>query len=189
MICKKFTKNIIFKEESYTDKIIKENYERIYKYCYFHLNNFYTAQDLVQEVFLKFLSNIEQYDECGQAINYLYVIARNLINDYSRKPCEILMHELSNEKNTEKDMEAVETKIMLFDAIKKLEEQEIEVIILRYYQDLKYKDIAIIMDLPASTVRYKLKQAERKIKKELEKQNVMEKKVEKNDKRTLRATL
>ncbi|MFQ7288770.1 MAG: RNA polymerase sigma factor [Lacrimispora saccharolytica] len=43
-----------------------------------------------------------------------------------------------------------------------------EIIILRYYQELRIKDISQIIDIPASTVRYKLKNAEKALKNRLE---------------------
>ncbi|RGG24842.1 hypothetical protein DWY40_13930, partial [Ruminococcus sp. AF25-17] len=45
----------------------------------------------------------------------------------------------------------------IWEAINSLEEIEKEIIILRYYQDFRIKDISQVMGIPASTVRYKLK--------------------------------
>ena len=41
--------------------------------------------------------------------------------------------------------------------------------ILRYYQELKIKDIAAVTGMPASTVRYRLKTAEKELRRMLEK--------------------
>lgn len=43
----------------------------------------HTSEDLTQEAFLRFLEN-HSYREIGKRMAYLYVIARNLCNDYFR---------------------------------------------------------------------------------------------------------
>lgn len=163
----KLLKNILYNNAS-TDKLIRENYEPIYKYCYYHLKNSYTAQDLTQDVFLKFLTNLEKYLECGKVRNYLYVIARNAINDFMRKPKEISFDDIMEEKTEIENMDVITNRIMVLNALDKLGDMEKEIIILRYYQELRLKDIANIVSLPISTVRYKLKQAEKELEKELE---------------------
>lgn len=54
------------------------------------------------------------------------------------------------------------------EALDSLEDLDKELIILRYYQELRIKDISRILHLPASTVRYKLRNAEKALKKRLE---------------------
>ena len=65
--------------------LIEKNYMSIYKYCFFHVGNREIAQDITQEVFLKFIREIDRYREYGKLLNYLYVIAKNTIRDYVRK--------------------------------------------------------------------------------------------------------
>ena len=42
------------------DQVIQKNYMSIYKYCYYHVGNSNAAQDITQEVFLKFLKHIDR---------------------------------------------------------------------------------------------------------------------------------
>ncbi len=74
--------NHILYKDGYLEKLITENYESIYKYCCYHLNQRQAAEDLTQEVFLKFLNNLDHYRDHGKIKNYLYVIAGNLIRNY-----------------------------------------------------------------------------------------------------------
>lgn len=71
------------------DALIQENYMSIYKYCFYHVHNRDVAQDITQDVFLKFIKEIKRYREYGKLKNYLYVIARNSIRDHARKIKEI----------------------------------------------------------------------------------------------------
>ena len=64
---------------------IEEQYERIYRYCYFRLRDRHRAEDVTQETFLRWLSS-DTYRDTGQTLQYLYTIARNLCADEGRRP-------------------------------------------------------------------------------------------------------
>lgn len=64
---------------------IEEQYERIYRYCYFRLRDRHRAEDVTQETFLRWLSS-DTYRDTGQTLQYLYTIARNLCTDEGRRP-------------------------------------------------------------------------------------------------------
>jgi len=55
-------RNLLLDEEKVED-LIRKYYSDIYKYCFFHLGNRETAQDITQEVFLKFLKSRDTYRE------------------------------------------------------------------------------------------------------------------------------
>ena len=56
---------------------LEEQYDKIFRYLYFHLHDKHTAEDLTQETFLRFLKSRTYQDENRQ-LQYLYTIARNL---------------------------------------------------------------------------------------------------------------
>lgn len=64
---------------------IEEQYDKIYKYCYFHVRNRTLAEDLTQETFLRYLGKTEHALWGEKQLAYLYTIARNLCIDYFRK--------------------------------------------------------------------------------------------------------
>ncbi len=163
--------NKIFKklviDKDMAEVIIRENYICIYKYCFYHLGDRDVAQDITQDVFLKFLKEIDKYREYGKLKNYLYVIAKNSIRDYIRKTKEISLYTVS-ENCDSGGIDRKLDQISVWEALNSLEETEKDIVILRYYQDMRIKGISQVMDIPASTVRYKLKSAEKKLKKRLE---------------------
>ena len=67
------------------------------------------------------------------------------------------------------DMEYAAERVEIREALAALESPDREIVLLRYYQELKIKDIAAVMGMPASTVRYRLKTAEKELKRRLEK--------------------
>ncbi len=64
---------------------IEEQYDRIYRYCWFRLRDRHRAEDITQETFLRWLAS-DTWRDTGQTLQYLYTIARNLCVDESRKP-------------------------------------------------------------------------------------------------------
>lgn len=154
--------------ENSIDKMIENNYEYIYRYIYCFVKNRDIAQDITQDVFLKFLKNIDGYIESGRLRNFLYVIARNCVKDYFKKQKHISLDELRDDIKYSDKMEKAEDRMMVMEAIASLEQTEKNIIILKYFQQLKNKEIAGIYGKPVSTVRYILKRAEKNLKKRLE---------------------
>ena len=76
---------------------IEEQYDKIYRYCYFKLSNQQLAEDITQETFLRFLESNTYYEK-GKKLRYLYTIAHNLCVDiYRRKTEDPLTEELWSE--------------------------------------------------------------------------------------------
>lgn len=140
------------------DNLIKKYYEKVYYYCYRHLDNMQAAQDLTQEVFMKVIKNIGNYKHYGKFENYLYVIAGNECKDFYKKESKYILKEVE-EYSSEEEISKLENKIIVQEALDKLSKKEREIIILRFYQDLKIKDIAKIMNAGVSITKYRLKKA------------------------------
>lgn len=154
--------------ENSIDKMIEDNYEYIYRYIYCFVKNRDIAQDITQDVFLKFLKNIDGYIESGRLKNFLYVIAKNCVKDYFKKQKNNSFDELRDDMKYSDKMENVEDKIVLMEAIDSLNLMEKDIIVLKYFGQLKNKEIAGIYGKPVSTVHYILKRAEKNLKKRLE---------------------
>lgn len=141
---------------------LNEQYDKIYRYCYFKVNNRCLAEDLTQETFLRYFAQTS-YVHRGKQLAYLYTIARNLCIDFYRKPeREKLAGEayseevcgrnrLIAEKGSENPMEQVETALHLKMAVEKLPEEMQELILLRYVNELSVREICNITGLSRSS--------------------------------------
>lgn len=63
---------------------MEEQYDKIYRYCYFKLYDKQLAQDITQETFLRFIRQDLSLDN-HKELPYLYTIAKNLCVDNFRK--------------------------------------------------------------------------------------------------------
>lgn len=109
---------------------IEEQYDKIYRYCYYRLRNREQAEDVTQETFLHWFSS-DTYRNTGQVLQYLYTIARNLCVDESRKP---FLEPLTE------DMTATDTDPLLSIALRieldKLDGKDRELVLLRYVNEV-----------------------------------------------------
>ena len=142
------------------EKLYDAYYQEIYLYVYALCKNHEWAADLTQETFLKFFQAFERYKHYGKALNYLYVIAGNLCKDHFRKEGRIEISELPEEIPIE-HMRQVEKRVEIYDALDKLPNEIKEVVLLFFFQGISQKEIARMMDIKVSLVKYRVSRAKK----------------------------
>ena len=75
---------------------ISKQYDRLYRYCYYHTHNRILSQDIVQEAFTRYMERYGSLDE-KNAVPYLYVIARNLCIDHFRRQSTMAEKQLQDQ--------------------------------------------------------------------------------------------
>ena len=160
----------------------EEQYDKIYLYCYFKLHKREAAEDITQETFLRYL---EHYADHGREwdLRYLYRIAHNLCVDEFRKPVvESLLSENTEDRagkewavvkqRSEKTLddnytEQTITTLWLRNALNKLSQEEQEILLLRYANEVPNNVISHMLGISRFALYRKMKQALRKLQKEL----------------------
>ncbi|MBQ8608178.1 MAG: sigma-70 family RNA polymerase sigma factor [Bacteroidaceae bacterium] len=146
--------------------ILLERYkDKLYSYIYFIVRNEDLAEDIFQETFVKAIVTIQQgrYTENGKFPAWLTRIAHNLVIDFFRQ--ERNENTVSNDE-TEVDLfnnikfseETVEMRMVNDQTLKDvrrlmdmLPDNQREVVYMRYYQDLSFKEIAEITGVSINT--------------------------------------
>lgn len=134
---------------------LKEQYNKIYKYCYFKVRNRDIAEDLTQETFLRYFKQTS-YISRGKPLAYLYIIAKNLCVDYYGK--SKLTH-LDENLIASDRISTLETTITVRQAVKHLPHEQQELIFLRFSNELGINEIASIMGISRYVVYRKLNKA------------------------------
>lgn len=151
-------------------EIYKRFYKKIYRYCMFNTENEKIAQDICQESFVKAwksMKNFKTNDKNWSIQAYLFKIARNLIIDASRKKKEVSIDKYEYLKSSENLYENLERKQDLEKirfALKKLSEEEKQIIILRYFEDMDTKEIAKIVNIKDGALRVRIHRVLAKLK-------------------------
>lgn len=151
-----------------------QNY--LYKICYSYVHNEQQTLDLMQEVFIKLYKNINKYDEQYPFHPWIRRITVNTCINEKRKQSPILVplstddermdveEQLAAEQDIEQEVERNDMARIIREHIDCLQEKQRMVIILRYYEDLSYEEIAELLHMPLGTVKTDLYRAKNALK-------------------------
>ena len=155
------------------DVLLNRHKNNVFSYIYFIVRNTELAEDIFQETFVKAIMTIKQgrYTENGKFRAWISRIAHNLIIDNFRqeKNEQIISNDESeidlfnNSKLSDGTIEDELVKSQILADVKKLIEylpdNQKEVLILRYYQDLSFKEIADITGVSINTALGRMRYA------------------------------
>ena len=137
------------------EKIMRTYYDEIFRYCWHHVGSRAAAEDLCQDTFVSFIEHYEEYHRILKMKNCLYTIAKNKCRDYYKKQVPLLVETVPERT----DGSSMEDDIVMQQMILALPEELKEAVILRYLQNLKYKDIAAVLNISPSLAKYRVKRA------------------------------
>lgn len=124
------------------------------------------AEDIMQDTYLKFLEKLYDY-KSKNSLAYILTIARNLaINTYNKRKREISYDDdFDNYFGIEDYVEfKIETEDLILKALKQLKLIEKQVFLLHTLENLRHREIALILDKPLGTITWTYKQAIKKLK-------------------------
>jgi RNA polymerase sigma-70 factor (ECF subfamily) len=137
------------------------------------------AMELCQEAFLKVFRARETYDPTQPFLPWFHRILRNTCFSYLRKSRRLRMQSTAvrNAEGEEgelaledikgrapgADLDEKERAGLFWDAYESLSERDREIISLRHFEEMAYKDIAEMLDIPEGTVMSRLYHARRRL--------------------------
>ena len=111
---------------------LEEQYDKIYRYCYYRVKDAHLAEDLTQETFLRCLES-DSYADAEQPLAFLYTVARNLcVDEFRKKKPQELPEGLQGESTEER----LVGEITLRMALEELKDRERELVLLRYVNEV-----------------------------------------------------
>ena len=123
---------------------IDEQYDKIYRYCFLRVHHKETAEDLTQETFLRYLEH-PHYNSIDKTLQLLYTIAGNLCTDEFRKA---KTSELDESETSDENIENhVLSGFDLKQALHKLSNEDREIILLRYVNEVPVNVIAKLLNI------------------------------------------
>ena len=171
-------------EEAFTT-LVNRHTKKIYTTIYLIVKDQYLAEDLLQETFMKVVNTIKtgSYNEEGKFLPWVTRIAHNLAIDYFRKTKRqptIVMEDGSSVFNTlefsERSIESKkikeETHALLRNLIKELPDAQREVLMMRHYMEMSFREIAETTGVSINTALGRMRYALIKLKKEMDKKNI-----------------
>ncbi len=164
-------------KEDAAEAFVRKYYSEILNYCFVRTGDFMHAEDLTQQTFLNFFKGIGRYEHRGKAKNFLYVTAGNLCKNFYEQKGRLQETFMGEEEWKAADAAGYDPvwktaeKISIREALLQLPEEQREVVLLYYFQELKIKEIAAILGQTQSNIKYRLKAAKDKLKEILGKED------------------
>ncbi len=137
-------------------ELIEQNRQKVFNYIFSMVKNRQVADDLVQETFIKVLNSFRagSYVESGKFISWTMRIAHNQVIDYFRSnkkvvhitpedtPYELFPNDKQSDPNIEDRMIKEQIDAEIRTLIDLLPQEQREVVVLRHYEDLSFKEIS-----------------------------------------------
>ncbi len=146
-----------FGEKDAAGELIKRYYASILRYCKWHCSSADKAEDLTQETFYRLFKNLSGYKGKNRFKAYLYTIANHLCIDESRKMSFYPLEDEENIVNECNEILQLEDKTEINRLLSMLSTEQREAVILRYGEELSYKEIAKVMGCNMRTAQSRVR--------------------------------
>ncbi len=147
--------------------LFERYYRQLFKFMFNMTRQKELSEDLVQNVFLRLLRYPDSFRGFGEFRTWMYHVARNVLYDHFRKmkrtpandDLDIHQGKLQDESDAEKMLEKREELDKLEKALRMLSDENRELIVMCRYQELKYSEIASILDTTEGAVKVRVHRA------------------------------
>jgi RNA polymerase sigma-70 factor (ECF subfamily) len=179
-------KNYINGDESALSSLIERHQSKIYGFIYSKINDRDLSDDIFQDTFIKVIKTLKtkSYNEEGKFLPWVMRIAHNLVVDYFRKAKKmpflreteefsIFNYMTDNSQTIENQMISDQVEVDLTRLLNELPDDQKEVILMRMYQDLSFKEIAELTGVSINTALGRMRYALLNLRKIIEKNQII----------------
>jgi RNA polymerase sigma factor (sigma-70 family) len=159
-------------EESVLEELLRRHKSKIYTSIYLLVKDQYLAEDIFQDAFIKVINTLRsgKYNEEGKFLPWVMRIAHNLVIDYFRREKRAPVITSADgtdvfntlqflEESAEDRILREQTHMDLRSMIRLLPEDQKEVLIMRHYADLSFKEIADLTGVSINTALGRMRYA------------------------------
>jgi RNA polymerase sigma factor (sigma-70 family) len=172
-------------DEAAFEVLIRKHKDKVFAFILSKLKNYNLAHDVFQDTFIKVINSLKRgkYNEEGKFVPWVMRIAHNLVIDHFRrqkktrsisptKDFDIFDVISTDEKNAEEILIDEQITSDVRKLIQELPSDQKEVLMMRYYRDLSFKEIAEITDVSINTALGRMRYAVINLRKLVEKHNI-----------------
>jgi RNA polymerase sigma-70 factor (ECF subfamily) len=170
------------------DELLQRHKSKIYSFILSKVKNQALAEDIFQDAFFKVITSLKKgkYNEEGKFLPWVMRISHNLVIDHFRKQKRIpivgkskmfedfdIFDIIDNKESTkEQDLIVDEQTQLLKNLIQTLPNNQREVLIMRHYEDLSFKEIAEKTGVSINTALGRMRYALINVRKQMEENNL-----------------
>jgi RNA polymerase sigma-70 factor (ECF subfamily) len=173
-------------QESALEILVKRHKQRIYSFIYSKVYDRDVAEDIFQDTFIKVIKTLKKgkYNEEGKFLPWVMRISHNLVIDYFRKNNRMPKFDNStdfdifsvlsdNSLNAESAIIKSQVESDVRRLIDELPEDQREVLFMRMYQDMSFKEISERTGVSINTALGRMRYALINMRKVIEKHNII----------------
>jgi RNA polymerase sigma-70 factor (ECF subfamily) len=140
-------------------EIYDRHHPAIYRYIFFRVGSEAVAEDLAGEVFVRLVEKIDQFTYRGRPLlAWLYTIARNLVADHHRRNGRATIVPLdeglvADSVDPEDAASLTLSQRRLAAALQELTEEQRQVVVLKFFEELDNQTVAMIVDKSVGAVK------------------------------------
>jgi RNA polymerase sigma factor (sigma-70 family) len=166
--------------------LINRHQQRIYSFIYSKVFDKDVAEDIFQDTFIKVIRTLKKgkYNEEGKFLPWVMRISHNLVIDHFRKNKRMPKFENSGDfnifsvlcdsgLNAEKQIIKDQIEADVKELIKELPEDQLEVLVMRIYKDMSFKEISERTGVSINTALGRMRYALINLRKVIEKHNLV----------------
>ena len=155
-------------ERELLEVLAKRYYQDIFRFCWYRAGSEEAAWECTQETFLRMIRFLGGYKDRNRFKAWLLAIAVNVCADYFRGRAAVfedegLLEEMPSEPAEGNQFHRVEERDRVMKALSCLPQYQRETVILRFYYDLKVREIAKITGVGIPTAKSRLRQGMEKL--------------------------
>ncbi len=151
------------------ERMMAQYGSKLLRMCYMYLKDTSLSEDAVQDTFLKAYKNLHTLKDEESEQAWLMRIAINTCKDYLRTPwLRRVDRRVDIDTLPENAYHPELPDSQILDVVMELPRKYKDVVLLRYYQDMKLKDIAATLSISLDATKTRLKRANDKLRRKLE---------------------
>ena len=154
------------------ETLVRRHQQRAWRIAYHYLGNRDDAEEVAQQAFLNILEAADSYTPSARFTTYLYRVIANLCMDRTRKRNPSLAEDMPEQRSSEPQpdcrMRNRERDRAIDEALDELTDRQRMATVLRYYEDLSYREIAEAMDATPKAVERLLARARKSLETKLD---------------------
>lgn len=179
-------KNYVSGDEGALATLIERHQAKIYNFIYSKIQDRDLSDDIFQDTFIKVIKTLKtkSYNEEGKFLPWVMRIAHNLVVDHYRRNKKMPMQRDSGEysvfsflfdssPNIENQMISEQVELDLTRLIDELPEDQKEVLMMRIYQDMSFKEISDLTGVSINTALGRMRYALMNLRKIIEKNQII----------------
>ena len=158
-------------------QIIKDHKDGLMLYLNSFVQNIHLAEDLTEDTFVKLIARQPRFSGKSTFKTWLYAIGRNVALDFLRKNAKLptvsaeeAMTLIADEADVARQYLCSERKLQVHKALKQLNDEYRQVLVLVYFEDFQNDQVASIMGKSKKQIENLVYRAKLSLKSELEKE-------------------